>query len=72
MLEDNPKSLHVRFDKLLTAQEGADILNIGVSTMYQLIQHGEIPSVQIGSTRRIRPVDLRNFIESRIVSGESL
>ena len=72
MLEDNPKSLHVRFDKLLTAQEGADILNIGVSTMYQLIQLGEITSVQIGSTRRIRPVDLRNYIESRIVSGESL
>ena len=68
MVEDNTKTLHVRFDKLLTVQDVADILNIGRSTMYQLVQRGEIPSVQIGSTRRIRPVDLRNFIESRIVT----
>ena len=72
MVEETALSIHVRFDKLLTAHEVAEILNIGRSTMYQLIQRREIPSVQMGRTVRIRPKDLENFIDGRIVSGETL
>jgi len=50
--------------RLLTALDVAKILNIGHSTVYQLIQRNEIPSVKIGRTVRIRIEDVENYILS--------
>jgi len=53
---------------LLNATEVADILNISLPMAYKLIQTGEIRAVQIGKGRRVRPQDLRQYIESNLTS----
>ena len=54
---------------LLTATEVAEILNISKSMAYRLMQTREIPAVCIGSAKRVRPVDLRVYIESNLMAG---
>ena len=51
-------------EPLLKAIEVAEILNISRAFAYRLMQTGEIRTVTIGSARRVRPADLRIFIES--------
>ena len=53
---------------LLNATEVADILNISLPMAYRLIQIGEIRAVQIGKGRRVRPQDLRQYIESNLTN----
>ena len=53
---------------LLNATEVADILNISVPMAYRLIQIGEIRAVQIGKGRRVRPQDLRHYIETNLTT----
>jgi excisionase family DNA binding protein len=43
---------------LLTVEEAADRLGVGRTLMYALIRSGDVPSVQIGRLRRVRPADL--------------
>jgi excisionase family DNA binding protein len=49
-------------DRLLTARDLAEILNISKAFAYKLMQTGEIRSVSIGSSRRVRRADLDDFI----------
>lgn len=51
------------FPVLLRAQEVAKILNIGESTAYMLMQHGDIPSVKVGKSVRVLPDDLMQYIQ---------
>ena len=53
---------------LLKATEVADILNISLPMAYRLIQIGEIRAVRIGKGRRVRPQDLRQYIESNLTT----
>jgi excisionase family DNA binding protein len=53
---------------LLKPTEVADILNISLPMAYKLIQIGEIRAVQIGKGRRVRPQDLRQYIESNLTN----
>ena len=53
---------------LLKATEVAKILNISLPMAYRLIQIGEIRAVQIGKGRRVRPQDLRQYIESNLTT----
>ncbi|MFD1150465.1 helix-turn-helix domain-containing protein [Saccharothrix hoggarensis] len=49
-----PKAAPTRSNRvLLTAEEAAERLGVGRTTMYRLIGSGEIESVQIGRLRRI-------------------
>ena len=50
---------------LLNAQDVAAALNMGLSTVYLLVERGELPSIRIGRSVRIRPGDLEKFIESK-------
>jgi excisionase family DNA binding protein len=52
-------------DRLLTAEEVAEKLSIGLSTAYLLLQRGELPSVRIGRSVRVRPEDLKRFVLAR-------
>ncbi len=54
--------------RLLNAQEVAAALNMGLSTVYMLVERGELPSIRIGRSVRIRPEDLEKFIESKTQS----
>lgn len=53
-------------ERLLTAVEVAKVLNISRAFAYQLMQRGKIRTVCIEGARRVRPDDLRNFIEANI------
>ena len=52
--------------RLLTAEQVAEILNISKSQIYHMMQRGEIPSVRIGGSVRVRPSDLEHFISSNL------
>ncbi len=56
-------------EALLRCEDVARILNISRSLAYQLLQRGEIPTVRLGRTVRIRPKDLEEFIANRISAG---
>ena len=50
------------FSSLLRASQVAQILNISISKAYRLMQNGEIPTVSIGRSKRVRPDDLDGYI----------
>ena len=53
-------------EKLLRASEVAEILNISKAFAYQLMQQRKIRTVVIQAARRVRPEDLRLFIEENL------
>lgn len=53
-------------ERLLKATEIAQILNISRAMAYRLMQNGKIRTVEIGSARRVRPSDLKNYICSNL------
>ena len=58
-------------ERLLKAVEIAEILNISRAMAYRLMQTRMIPTVRIGSARRVRPVDLQNYIQENLVPAYS-
>jgi excisionase family DNA binding protein len=55
--------------ELLTAQEVADRLKIGKSTVYLLCRRGELPSLAIHRSVRIPADALRRWLEQRVQSA---
>lgn len=53
-------------EHLLKATEVADILNVSRAFAYKLMQLGEIPTVKIQGSRRVRQEDLARFIQDNI------
>ena len=51
-------------ERLLTAGEVADVLNISRAFAYRLMKQGKIQTVFIEGARRVRPEDLRAYIEA--------
>ena len=72
MVENKNITEQVLFSKLLTAKQVEEILNIGRSTTYQLIQSGELPSVRIGRAVRVRIKDLERFISKNLTGSDDL
>jgi len=58
-------------DKLLKAIEVAEILNISRAMAYRLMQTKRIPTVRIGTARRVRPADLQIYIKTNLISAGS-
>ncbi|MBW8012292.1 MAG: helix-turn-helix domain-containing protein [Chloroflexi bacterium] len=56
--------------RLLKVDEVSEILNISRSQVYKLIAIKEIQSVRIGKSVRIRPIDLREFIDMKLMGPE--
>jgi excisionase family DNA binding protein len=54
---------------LMSAEEAARALGIGRTRMYELLRSGEVASIKLGRSRRIRPEDLEEYVE-RLVLGE--
>ena len=48
---------------LLRASEAAEVLACSRSTIYELIQRGELSTVQIGTEKRIRVSSIRSWVE---------
>ena len=49
---------------LLTPEQVAAQLGIGRTYAYQLLRHGDIPSLKLGKLRRIRPQDLNRYLDA--------
>jgi len=62
---NNPPTDEGKFPRLLTAQDVANILNIGHSTAYQLLKRNDLPSIRIGRSVRVHPEDLEKYIASQ-------
>jgi excisionase family DNA binding protein len=58
--------------KLLRATEVAQILNVSRAFAYRLMQQGKIRTVVIAKARRVRPVDLQDFIENCLAPAQNL
>jgi excisionase family DNA binding protein len=58
---DLPDALAVRTDTL------ADLMEIGRSTAYRLVQNGEIDSSRVGSERRVLVADAIAYLRRRMV-----
>jgi len=52
--------------KLLRAAEVAQVLNVSRAFAYRLMQQGKIRTVVIAKARRVRPVDLQDFINQNL------
>lgn len=57
-------------ERLLKGDEVARILNISRSQAYKLMQQGEIPTVRIGRSVRVRYESLWDFIEENTTSSD--
>jgi excisionase family DNA binding protein len=49
---------------LINIKDGARQLGVGITKMYELINTGDIPTVKIGASRKIRQADLDAYIAS--------
>ena len=59
-------------NRLLTAKEIAQRLNISKAFAYKLMQIGEIRTVKIGGSVRVRPEDLEAYIEENLQETRSM
>lgn len=58
-------------DNLLKAEEAAEILNVSKAFVYQLMQTGELPSVRLRRSVRVRYSDLEELIQSNTSRGNN-
>jgi|HubBroStandDraft_4_1064222.scaffolds.fasta_scaffold229292_2 excisionase family DNA binding protein len=47
---------------LLTVEQAAAELHIARRRVFELIRNGQLPSVKIGTSRRIRSADLADYV----------
>ena len=52
--------------RLLKSEEVAGTLQISRSMAYALMKRGDIPTVRIGTSVRVRPEDLEKYIKENI------
>jgi len=50
--------------RLLSVQEVGEVLGMGRSWVYQQIRAGQLPSVQLGGTVKVRQKDLEEYVEN--------
>ena len=53
--------------KLLKADEVAELLSVSRSFAYALMQTGQLPTVHLGRSVRVRPEDLEEFIQLHLI-----
>ena len=58
--------------QLLNVDEVSVLLKTSKSHIYQLIQRGEIPSIRIGKSVRVREKDLNEFLLKNISTADSI
>jgi len=61
--EGGPAELQAEVPRLLTVEQVAERLGISESFAWQLLGRGEITSVRVGRTRRVRAGDLARYAE---------
>lgn len=56
----------IQLEALLTGTEVANLLKVSRSFAYFLMKSGQIPTVRLGRSCRVRPRDLADFIENSL------
>ncbi len=59
-------------NKLLSGEEVARILNISKAFAYHLMANGQIQTIRMGRSVRVRPEDLERFIQESGRQSEDL
>lgn len=62
-----PKEGDAQLNVLLTVAEIAEFLRVVPHTVYRLIHAGKLPATRVGSSYRVRSVDLNDYLERMIV-----
>lgn len=57
-------------ERLYTPDQACQLLGCGKTRLYRYMKDGQIPSVKLGKSRRIRKSDLDGFIEG-LTDGEA-
>jgi excisionase family DNA binding protein len=57
-------------EQLLTGEDVARILKVSKAFAYRLMQRGDITTVRLGRSVRVRPTDLQHFIEESTCSSQ--
>jgi len=55
--------------RLLRSDEVAEVLQISRSMAYALMKRGDIPTVRIGTSVRVRPEDLDKYIKDNVIQN---
>ena len=63
LYEGVSEPIYKRSLQLLSVQEVSDVLGIGRSWVYQQIRSGEMPSVHLGGSVKVKREDLEQYIE---------
>lgn len=59
-------------EPLMTVDEAGGVLGLGRSAMYELLSSGELLSIKVGGRmRRIRPDDLREYVERQAAAASA-
>lgn len=59
-----------KFQKLLKVQDVANILELSVSGVYNLIQREGLPTLRIGKSYRIKPSELEEWMSRAIYMSD--
>ncbi|WP_419918957.1 helix-turn-helix domain-containing protein [Candidatus Poriferisocius sp.] len=52
-------------ERLMTVAEVATLMRVSTMTVYRLINAGDLPSVRIGKSYRLRESDVDHYLASR-------
>ena len=66
---ENPTNILLD-NRLLRLEEVARYLSISRSFSYRLVETGQLPCVRLGRSCRVRPEDLKTYINKNIHSKE--
>jgi excisionase family DNA binding protein len=67
MAEQNPQTVALE-PLLVRVEEAARLLSLSRSTIYEMLDRGELPSVRCGAARRIPLAALRAWVERQTAS----
>jgi len=56
-------------DQILKAKQVAEMLDVGLSTVYRAVEAGELPAIRIGAAIRIRREALEKFLSQQESRG---
>jgi excisionase family DNA binding protein len=57
---------YVKRRKFLKPKDVSEMLNIGLSTVYEMAQRGELPAIKVGGNVRIPEDELNTWIERQL------
>ena len=67
LAEQNPQTVAIE-PLLVRVEEAARLLSLSRSTIYEMLDRGELPSVRRGTARRIPLAALRAWVERQATS----